>query len=75
MNPWKHILVAIGFAVTASSLSASEFEWPIPAWIAPPKVPASNPMSSAKVELGRRLFYDIRLSGPGYMSCASCHKL
>ena len=28
----------------------------------------------ALVELGRHLFYDIRLSGPGYMSCASCHK-
>lgn len=26
------------------------------------------------IELGRHLFYDIRLSGPGYMSCASCHK-
>lgn len=26
------------------------------------------------VELGRHLFYDIRLSGPGYMSCATCHK-
>ncbi|MEM8973734.1 MAG: MbnH family di-heme enzyme [Pseudomonadota bacterium] len=75
MNTWKRFLVVIGFAATASSLSASEFKWPIPAWIAPPKVPASNPMSPAKVELGRRLFYDIRLSGPGYMSCASCHKL
>jgi len=32
-------------------------------------------MSPSKVELGRRLFYDIRLSGPGYMSCASCHDL
>jgi len=25
------------------------------------------------VELGRRLFYDVRLSGAGEMSCASCH--
>ncbi len=29
---------------------------------------------AALVELGRHLFYDIRLSGPGYMACASCHK-
>lgn len=29
---------------------------------------------TARTELGRRLFYDIRLAGPGYMSCASCHK-
>jgi cytochrome c peroxidase len=31
-------------------------------------------MSEAKVRLGRRLFYDTRLSGNGTYSCASCHK-
>ena len=31
-------------------------------------------MSEAKVRLGRRLFYDTRLSGNGTFSCASCHK-
>ena len=31
-------------------------------------------MSDAKVELGRRLFYDTRLSGNGAFSCSSCHK-
>jgi cytochrome c peroxidase len=31
-------------------------------------------MSSAKVELGRRLFYDRALSGNGTYSCASCHR-
>jgi cytochrome c peroxidase len=30
-------------------------------------------MSEAKVRLGRRLFYDTRLSGNGTFSCASCH--
>jgi cytochrome c peroxidase len=37
------------------------------------KVPADNPMSSAKVELGKQLFYDARLSGDGSRSCYSCH--
>lgn len=36
-------------------------------------VPIENPMSEAKVELGRTLFFDRRLSGDGTMSCASCH--
>ena len=36
-------------------------------------MPADNPMNAAKVELGRRLFYDVRLSGNGTQSCASCH--
>ncbi|MBO9532070.1 MAG: di-heme enzyme [Solirubrobacteraceae bacterium] len=31
-------------------------------------------MSAAKVELGRRLFYDERLSANGTQSCASCHQ-
>jgi cytochrome c peroxidase len=31
-------------------------------------------MSDAKVRLGRRLFYDTRLSGNDTMSCATCHQ-
>ncbi|HVT45812.1 MAG TPA: cytochrome c peroxidase [Thermoanaerobaculia bacterium] len=31
-------------------------------------------MSAAKFELGRRLFYDVRLSGNGTQSCGSCHQ-
>src|SRR5262249_55490756 len=36
--------------------------------------PADNPMSTAKVELGRRLFYEERISVNGKESCATCHK-
>ena len=36
-------------------------------------MPADNPMSTAKVALGRALFYDTRLSGNNSQSCASCH--
>jgi cytochrome c peroxidase len=36
-------------------------------------VPKDNAMSAAKVALGRRLFYDERLSGNGTQSCSSCH--
>jgi cytochrome c peroxidase len=39
-----------------------------------PPAPADNPISPAKVELGRHLFYDPRLSGPGNQACASCHQ-
>ena len=50
-----------------------DYEWHLPAGFPKPKVPDDNPMSVAKVELGRRLFYDTRLSGNGTYSCASCH--
>ena len=36
-------------------------------------VPGSNPLTSTKVELGKRLFFDKRLSADGTLSCASCH--
>lgn len=49
------------------------YEWNLPEGVPPPKVPADNPMSDIKVELGRRLFYDARLSGNGALSCAGCH--
>jgi len=51
----------------------SPYEWDLPPDVPPPAVPTDNPMSAAKVELGRWLFYDKRLSGNETMSCASCH--
>lgn len=35
--------------------------------------PKSNPYTPAKVQLGHQLFFDARLSGPGNVSCATCH--
>jgi len=36
-------------------------------------IPADNPMTADKVELGQQLYYDTRLSGDGQRSCYSCH--
>ena len=44
-----------------------------PPGLAAPAIPSDNPLTDAKVELGRRLFYDADLSIDGTMSCASCH--
>lgn len=35
--------------------------------------PTNNPYTSAKAELGKKLFFEPRLSGSGQISCASCH--
>lgn len=51
----------------------SEWKWDLPSTLPEPIVPVSNPMSETKVELGRYLFYDVRLSGNKKFSCASCH--
>ncbi|MCF6217249.1 MAG: cytochrome-c peroxidase [Gammaproteobacteria bacterium] len=39
------------------------------------QVPADNPMSMAKVELGKQLYFDPRLSIDGTVSCNSCHNV
>jgi len=37
------------------------------------KVPKDNPMTKEKVDLGRLLFFDKRLSANNTIACASCH--
>jgi cytochrome c peroxidase len=39
------------------------------------QVPADNPITPAKVELGKQLYFDGRLSKDGTVSCNSCHNL
>jgi cytochrome c peroxidase len=36
-------------------------------------IPKDSPITSQKVELGRQLFFDKRLSADGHVSCATCH--
>lgn len=46
----------------------------IPAGFPAVPVPADNPLSTQKIALGRRLFYDTILSLDNSIACASCHK-
>ena len=62
-----------GTQVTETGASSAGWDWLLPAYFPVPKVRVDNPMSAAKVELGRFLFYDRRLSGNGQQACASCH--
>ncbi|MDT8408419.1 MAG: cytochrome c peroxidase [Wenzhouxiangellaceae bacterium] len=40
-----------------------------------PPIPDDNPMNSAKINLGKMLYFDPRLSSTGTVSCNSCHNL
>lgn len=64
--------VIAAFSAIAAARPAS-WHWDLPQGIAPPPVPSDNPMTAAKVELGRRLFYEADLSIDGTMACATCH--
>lgn len=78
--------VLLAFALVVSTIAAwrptpvkaaeagDSYSWNLPKGFPKPPVPADNPMTSAKVELGRHLFYDTRLSVNGKASCATCHK-
>ena len=46
---------------------------PLPAGFPELRIPEDNPLTPEKAELGRHLFYDVRLSGNGTQACASCH--
>jgi len=37
-------------------------------------IPSDNPLTPAKAALGRKLFFDGRLSADGTVSCATCHQ-
>jgi cytochrome c peroxidase len=52
---------------------ADAWAWELPEGFPEPRVPEDNPMSAVKVELGRRLFYDTRMSLDGTFSCGTCH--
>lgn len=62
-----------GTQVDDTSLSQGDWSWALPQSMPLPRVPERNPMSRAKVALGRFLFYDRRLSGNGLQSCGDCH--
>jgi cytochrome c peroxidase len=48
-------------------------ELKVPLGLLPLQWPKDNPYSKAKWELGRALYYDVRLSADSSLSCASCH--
>jgi len=54
--------------------SGAAYAWNLPPGFPVPRVPDDNPMTAEKVALGRRLFYEKKLSGNGTFSCGSCHE-
>ena len=67
------LLLGTGCGDSDTASASGAWVWDIPDTIPPPRVPEDNPMSEAKVELGRFLFYDTKLSGNQTQSCGSCH--
>ena len=66
----------VALALTACGVvraGGEAWSFELPRGFPAPRVPADNPLTAPKVDLGRRLFYDSRLSGNLRQSCATCH--
>ena len=69
---WKEVFQSLN-SYFSNRGTKNTYAWNLPQGFPQPRVPKENPMTKEKVELGRYLFYDKRLSGNGTMSCSSCH--
>jgi cytochrome c peroxidase len=67
------LIGAIAGILNLPAMAEEKLPWPALPDAAP--VPEDNPMSEAKIELGKTLFLDPRLSSTGTVSCNSCHNV
>ena len=65
--------VSVGVSALDQQLEAGHPS--LQSWLLPaqPPYPEGNEPTPARIELGKKLFFDPRLSGDGNMSCATCH--
>lgn len=66
------IVALMGFSLSANASDIPEGMGGLPTAV---PIPADNPMSKAKVELGKKLYFEPALSKSGHFSCNSCHNL
>jgi cytochrome c peroxidase len=68
------LCAASGAAMADEALRADALEWFEPIPMNPPAL-ENNVVTDARVELGKQLFFDPRLSRSGVFSCNSCHNV
>ncbi|MDP6708394.1 MAG: cytochrome c peroxidase [Alphaproteobacteria bacterium] len=66
--------LALGAAQFGLASTATADMNPPLAALGPPSAPPDNPTTPAKVELGKLLFFDTRLSGDASVACSTCHE-
>jgi cytochrome c peroxidase len=74
---WVIFLCTIFLASCAKDSALPDVDFidlAIPKGFTIPEIPADNRPTKTKVELGKKLFFDTRLSKDNSISCASCHK-
>ncbi|MFQ5803384.1 MAG: cytochrome-c peroxidase [Candidatus Methylomirabilales bacterium] len=64
-------VLAVGLSTSGTAVLAGNVPKLGP--LGPPPIPPDNPSTPAKVELGKMLFFDTRITGDASLSCATCH--
>ena len=75
IRPLSYILV-LGFLLSScqkNDESVVDFQQ-IPSWFPEMDIPAENKLTQARVDLGRKLFFEKKLSRDNSISCGTCHK-
>ncbi len=70
---WLAAVAPAIFLFSAAAADTKPDDIRVPLGLLPIQWPKDNPYSKEKVELGRLLYFDRRLSSDGTVSCASCH--
>jgi len=68
LSLWKKLLLVCFPALASSALLWAQMPSHAP-------VPKNNPQTPAKIELGKQLYFDPRISVTGAVSCNSCHNV
>ncbi|MEZ6006057.1 MAG: cytochrome c peroxidase [Planctomycetota bacterium] len=63
------------FLVLAAPFASTQNFPPPPAPLGPPPAPAGNPITQAKADLGKVLFWDEQLSSTRAVACGTCHQM
>ena len=70
----RAVLLSVALACVSGCARETPYQWHLPPGFPQPRVPEDNALTVEKIELGRHLFYDKRLSANGTQACASCHQ-
>ncbi|MCP4005268.1 MAG: cytochrome-c peroxidase [bacterium] len=73
-NRTQGLLIALLLVVAPVAFAQEDPDFDPPlAPLPPPPAPPDNPITPAKTELGKLLFFDTRLTGDASLSCGDCH--
>jgi len=69
----KNVITAEIVAASLKPITLNGMTLPALAPLGAAPVPADNPMTPEKIELGKKLFFDGRVGGDGSTPCVACH--